>query len=289
MGTNNICFFTPVKSIPAINERLKLIQRDLCYAMTVVSAPITAANNGLSIATSTIVLGQNVGEVGNPAALSSSREIPMNSFELTLKGSTGSFNVKDNGQVAIVGPGGSSTPALSVTSSGNTRFRLDGTTNVGMNIRNNSALSWTVASYQANTGNFDFVFYNDQNSVNSFFIDGNTNNMAIGFTTPTAKIHLPAGTATANTAPIKLTSGVNLTTAETGALEYNGTNLFFTRTGTTRETVWTGNSGASAPATGTGGLILNWFGTDITTICGNPNAWASVVIGGTTYKIPLYT
>jgi hypothetical protein len=50
---------------------------------------------------------------------------------------------------------------------------------------------------------------------------------------------LAAGTATAGTAPLKFTSGTNLTTAEAGAMEYDGTNLFFTRSGTTREGVIT--------------------------------------------------
>jgi len=55
-------------------------------------------------------------------------------------------------------------------------------------------------------------------------------------TSPTARLHLPAGTATAGTAPLKLTSGTNLTTPEDGTLEYDGTNLYFT-TGGTRKTV----------------------------------------------------
>ena len=55
-------------------------------------------------------------------------------------------------------------------------------------------------------------------------------------TTPTAVLHLKAGSATANTAPLKLTSGTNLTTPEAGAVEFNGTNLFFT-TGSTRQIV----------------------------------------------------
>lgn len=47
-------------------------------------------------------------------------------------------------------------------------------------------------------------------------------------TAPTALLHLAAGTATANTSPLKFTSGTNLTAAEAGALEYDGTSLFFT-------------------------------------------------------------
>lgn len=61
-------------------------------------------------------------------------------------------------------------------------------------------------------------------------------NVGIGQNTPTAYLHLKAGTATAGTAPIKLTAGTNLTTPENGALEYDGTNLYFT-TGGVRKTI----------------------------------------------------
>lgn len=54
--------------------------------------------------------------------------------------------------------------------------------------------------------------------------------------TPTAYLHLGAGTATANTAPLKLTAGTNLTTPENGAFEFDGTNLYFT-VGGVRKTV----------------------------------------------------
>ena len=58
--------------------------------------------------------------------------------------------------------------------------------------------------------------------------------VGIGTTTPTALLMLEAGTATANTAPLKFTSGTNLTTPEAGAFEYDGSSLFFTRSGTLR-------------------------------------------------------
>lgn len=125
--------------------------------------------------------------------------------------------------------------------------------------------------------------------VDSGFVrfDGN---VGFGATiTPTAYVHLGAGTATASTAPLKFTSGTNNTTGETGAMEYNGTNLFFTRTGTTRENVWVGNDGGSAPATSNIGVILDYYGTSATRVLTTPNSWGSVVIAGTTYKIPLYT
>ncbi len=82
---------------------------------------------------------------------------------------------------------------------------------------------------------------------------------------PTALLHLGAGTATANTAPLKLTSGTNLTTAEAGAMEYDGTNLFFTRSGTTREGVLTQSAVTSEALTSDRTVTVN--------------------IGGTTYKL----
>jgi len=45
-------------------------------------------------------------------------------------------------------------------------------------------------------------------------------NVGIGQTTPTAVLHIKAGTATASTAPLKLTSGTLNTTAEAGAVEF---------------------------------------------------------------------
>ena len=91
-------------------------------------------------------------------------------------------------------------------------------------------------------------------------------NFGVGMTTPTAVLHLKAGTATANTAPFKLTSGTVMTTPETGAVEYNGTNLLFTRTGTTRESVMTA-------------LAVN------TVTPTAPDRTVSVVIDGTTYYL----
>jgi hypothetical protein len=63
-------------------------------------------------------------------------------------------------------------------------------------------------------------------------------NVGIGQTTPTAVLHLKAGTATASTAPLKFTSqGASLLNpVEAGAVEFNGTNLLFTPS-TTRHTV----------------------------------------------------
>lgn len=52
--------------------------------------------------------------------------------------------------------------------------------------------------------------------------------MGIGITAPTAVLHLKAGTATAGTAPLKLTSGTSLGTPENGAVEYDGSRMYLT-------------------------------------------------------------
>ena len=86
-----------------------------------------------------------------------------------------------------------------------------------------------------------------------------------GVTAPTAWLHLTAGVAAANGAPLKFTSGTNNTTAEAGAMEYNGTNLFFTRSGTVREGVLTQSA--------------------VTTEVVVSDTTVTINIGGTTYKL----
>ncbi len=62
-------------------------------------------------------------------------------------------------------------------------------------------------------------------------------NVGIGQPSPTAYLHLKAGTAAASTAPLKFTTGVNLTTAESGAMEWDGSRLYMTDTTPTRNTI----------------------------------------------------
>lgn len=72
----------------------------------------------------------------------------------------------------------------------------------------------------------------------------------------TAVLHLAAGTATAGTAPLKFTSGTNLGTAEAGAVEWDGTNLFITQTsGLTRKTVAYTTSSITGTATNVTGVV----------------------------------
>lgn len=78
---------------------------------------------------------------------------------------------------------------------------------------------------------------------------------------PTSYVHIAAGTTTR--AAIELTSGTNLTTARAGAFEYDGTNLFFTRTGTTRESVLTGIANEVSPTNPDRTITVNVAGTTL--------------------------
>ena len=53
-------------------------------------------------------------------------------------------------------------------------------------------------------------------------------NVGIGLNNPSAALEIKAGTSSANSAPLKLTSGSNLSSTEAGAIEYDGTHLYFT-------------------------------------------------------------
>lgn len=78
---------------------------------------------------------------------------------------------------------------------------------------------------------------------------------------PTAKLHIGAGTATASTAPIKLTSGTHLASIEDGVFEYNGTHLFFSIGATRYQIDQQIAGGGAVTGTGTSGQVTFWNGT----------------------------
>jgi hypothetical protein len=105
-------------------------------------------------------------------------------------------------------------------------------------------------------------------------------NFGIGTTGPTAVLHLKAGTATASTAPFKLTSGTVNTTAEAGALEYNGTNLSFVPTGTLRENIHTGGRGNITLTAGTTTTVTDATAKTTSTIMLTPTSLGFTALSG---------
>jgi hypothetical protein len=86
-----------------------------------------------------------------------------------------------------------------------------------------------------------------------------TGNVGFGIASPTAKIHLAAGSATAGTAPIKLTSGTLTTATVVGQVEFLTDALYFTiTTGAVRKTLaFTDSAISSSTYIGTTSVALN--------------------------------
>ena len=111
----------------------------------------------------------------------------------------------------------------------------------------------------------------------------------------TLYLTVSAGTATAGTGPLKMTSsGAGVTgllgTAEAGVFEFTDRGLWFSPAASTRHKVLHGLVAAAAPATNAIGVIVDYFGTSATRTLNTPNTWISVVgDDGNTYKIPGYS
>ncbi|WP_130733636.1 hypothetical protein [Flavobacterium sp. J27] len=67
-----------------------------------------------------------------------------------------------------------------------------------------------------------------------------TGKIGIGLQNPTAKLNLPAADGLSYSAPLKFTPGTNLIQPESGAMEYDGTNLYFTNSSSVREVMMKG-------------------------------------------------
>ena len=100
-------------------------------------------------------------------------------------------------------------------------------------------------------------------------------NMGIGVASPTAYLHLKAGTASANTAPLKFTSGTVLTTPESGAVEFDGTHFYGTA-GVSRYQL-----DQQTPSSFSGNLAGEVTGPQSTTVVGNAAVIGKVLTGYT--------
>jgi Protein of unknown function (DUF2793) len=101
-----------------------------------------------------------------------------------------------------------------------------------------SPLKMLVGGYD---GTRDYAYFQSVNSTSGYkplALNPNSGNVGIGLGTssPTARLHLPAGAAGAGNGPLKMSPGPLLTVPDNGVIEYDGTNMYFT-TGGTRKTV----------------------------------------------------
>ena len=134
------------------------------------------------------------------------------------------------------------------------------------------------------SANGNETYYGNQYSI----LNGN---LGIGIANPTARLHLASGTATANTAPLKFTSGTLMTSAQAGSLEYDGFNYYLTNSANVRRSIATvpapgsfdntntiSNSGGNitlSPNNSTGSVVVS-----AATASADSNTGALVVKGG---------
>ena len=263
------------KAVQKINDSFYLIGAD---TVKIQPAPLLAASNGLSTSGNMVQLGQTIGQAGNPAAFTSSREIPLNGDSIVYSDA--------GGQLALDFQGWLSSPRLLsnnfITIGSASNFvSIAGTTNVtsandfpvlqlitgslgnSFDMNFSSVIESFVASgsvghnqpllitTSANTVNpyvaGDIIIspgrVQTQNFANQISTPYNidlqpsgTGGVAIGNITPSARLHITAGTATAGTAPLKLTAGTLLSAPEDGAVEYDGAN-YYAGAGSTRYTL----------------------------------------------------
>jgi|GEM_PF-3245859 len=170
-------------------------------------------------------------------------------------------------QIANLAPTGTA-PAGDVvgpaSSTDNAIARFDGTT--GKLIQNSGVLiddsdnvtGVTSMIIDGATGNVLIV------DTDTLVVDATNDRVGIGEATPTAALHLKAGTATAGTGPLKFTSGTNLTAPEEGVVEFDGTNLFYTDSTPTRQTLAVLEGGATnnvgSAGSSTDNAIARWDG-----------------------------
>lgn len=189
---------------------------------------------------------------------------------------------RNNGNVAIapnsgyVGIGTSSPQSvLHVKSSTGAYFNLDASTSTSadgtaaMVLKNNNSSTADIAMLRSGlpapypdsllirtqSAGSDILF-SPGSVATPTIVFKSGGNVGIGLTAPTASLHLKAGTAFANTAPLKLTAGTNLTTPEDGAVEFDGTNLYFTAGGVRKTLVASGGSGGGSSSSTTN-MVFN--------------------------------
>lgn len=127
-------------------------------------------------------------------------------------------------------------------------------------VGNYSALwEWRQTTSSTSTAPLQFDFVKgaggalDANTVMQRWTSNGSTRMSVDqegdlvATTFNGLLRPSAGTATANTAPLKFTSGTNLTTPEAGAIEYDGTEFYATNSTSLRTVLLRGYKGSGSP------------------------------------------
>jgi hypothetical protein len=156
---------------------------------------------------------------------------------------------------AYIGASNITTPIHKLSVGGSLKLLQTGSSGISspsLYLANTTAT--TGRNYYINsdpTGLFRIVDSNATNAVR--LVINSSGNVGIGVTAPAAALQLKAGTATANTAPLKFTSGPPTTTPELGAMHFINGLLILDSSNTVRDTLAT-RSWARRNIVGGGGV-----------------------------------
>lgn len=215
----------------------------ITFAQTAGQGSFTAGN-GITITGTSIAIDTSVTvDKTTPQTLSSK------TFVAPVLGTPASgtvTNLTGTASININGTVGATTPSTGVFTTGiiNTNLQINftgrsetlavkGSASVATALFATTGLSAGTSNgveIVAGTNSSDYALNVFSQVSSQLFLVRGDGNVGIGTTSPSAKLTIAAGSATAGTAPLKLTSGTNLTTTEAGAIEYDGSHLYFTAT-----------------------------------------------------------
>lgn len=216
---------------------------------------------GSSTTTGTITIG-GTAQTGAITLGSSSGAQTVNIANGTGAGTLNLANVQTGGSVNI--GGGMTTGTITIGGTGAQTGAISIGTGTGAQTINLGTGGTGSKSINIGTG-----------AATNTILIGNTTagtQTGVNVASPTAQLHLGAGIAATEGAPLKFTAGTNLTTAEAGAVEYDGTAFYLTADATTGRSQADNQQIFRLTANGTaiGPAIADYFGANsaIPTVAG---------------------
>jgi hypothetical protein len=240
--SSNICNYEPIinLSIRDINRRLKFIHQYLCF-LSGQGGGGGEGSDGLSTAPSgDIVLGQDVGEAGNPAALTVDREVPLGTNAIYLGDVSDEVYTKvQPGRIEIWNNDSVSSPLLLLHDTA-------------------SASDFSIS----NQGGVSFIQLSGSATLQLQAATINLNGpVGIQHSTPTAMLHIGSTDGSPGTAPLKFEASGFLSPSETGAMEFDGVDLTFTRL-TERGIILIASAETTETVTPDTTITVNYNGSD---------------------------